>query len=152
MRWEAPSIAAYAQGAGFGRPDLHTATAIALAGSGGIDHYDVAAGAPGTGRWVGLWALNVDEWPEFPIDQLLTPDGAAGAAYELTQRCAGFGWSAVWRNGYERPWVDHAAVSYGLRPFQEHDRHPIAISAARRYQMTGAGRHHIGVTHTARRT
>lgn len=144
MRWEGPSIARFATDVGFTRPALHTATAIALAGSGGIDHYDVAAGSPGTGRYVGLWALNVDEWPDYTADELQAPQRAAEVAYELTQRCAGFGWSAVWRAGNDRRWLDHAAVAYGREPFGETEHTPIMLNRAERQVRTMAhrlGRH-----------
>lgn len=129
MKWEGPSISDYAARAGFVRPDLHTATAIALVGSAGLDHYDVAAGPPGTGRYVGLWALNVDEWPEYRADWLLNPANAARAAYELTKRVGGFGWSAVWRAGTERTWLDHAAQAATLPPYREDEHAPIASRA-----------------------
>jgi len=140
MRWEAPSISRFAQTAGFAPPALHTATAIALAGSGGIDHYDVRAGVPGCGRWVGLWALNTDEWPEYRPDDLHDPQAAANVAYALTVRCAGFGWSAVWRAGHDRRWAAHAATASSLDPFLEADHVPIHLNLAER-QLAAIGRH-----------
>lgn len=148
MRWEAPSIARFATEAGFVRPDVHTATALALASSGGLDHYDLSAGIPGAGRWVGLWGLNVDEWPEYAADELTDPERAAQVAYELTQRCVGFGWSSSWRAGRERHWLDHVIAAHGRDPFTETDHVPIVLNRAER-QITALahrtrGRHRYG--------
>jgi hypothetical protein len=131
MKWDAATISRFAADAGFTRPDVHTATAIALAGSGGIDHYDIAAGAPGSGRYVGLWALNIDRWPQWSADELYAPERAAEVAYELTQRTGGFGWSAVWQAGSDRHWLDHAATAYGGAPFAEQVDVPIMVPTAR---------------------
>lgn len=132
MKWGASTVAHFVAEAGFTRPDLHTATAIAMAGTNGIDHYDVAVGIPGSGRYVGLWAINVDEWPEYRADWLLEPHNAAKAAYDLTRRNAGFGWSAVWRNGCDRHWLTQAAVAHSLEPFREVTSAPIRSLVARR--------------------
>lgn len=127
MRWEAPTVAQFARDAGFHGPALHVATSIALAASGGLDHYDVSAGAPGAGRWVGLWALNTDEWPEYSPGELTDPQRAAQVAYELTQRCAGFGWSSAWRAGRDRPFYEHAATSSTLPAYQEREFATIGV-------------------------
>lgn len=132
MKWGTPTIAHYAATAGFVRPQLHTATALALASSGGIDHYDHCVGLPGTGRYVGLWAIDSDRWPEYSPDTLKDPWLAARAAYELTQRCGGFGWSSVWAAGHERPHLAHAATAYTLEPFRERPDSPITLWQAQR--------------------
>lgn len=132
MKWGAPSISRFAGLAGFMRPDLHTATAIALAATNGIDHYDHRAGLPGSGHWAGLWAINVDQWAEYTTDELTDPQRAADAAYELTRRCDGFGWSSVWCAGHERRYVAHAATSHTFEPFRELSAAPIRTYTARR--------------------
>lgn len=129
MKWDAASIQKFARDAGFVDPDTHTATAIAMAGTGGLDHYDIACGAPGSGRYVGLWAINTDAWPELSPESLLNPTGAARAAYELTRRCAGFGWSDVWKAGTDRRWLDHAGVASSMEPFTPQHHVPIASYA-----------------------
>lgn len=132
MKWGAPSIARFAREAGFFPPGLHTATAIALAGSGGLDNYDMHAGIPGSGRYVGLWAINTARWPEYTPDELVVPARAAQAAYELTQRCDGFGWSAVWKAGTERRWLDVAAAGASRLPWGETEHAPMGITQAQR--------------------
>lgn len=132
MKWGAPSIAQFARDAGFAGPDLHTATAIALAGSGGIDSYDLHAGIPGAGRYVGLWAINVHEWPDYTRDELVVPARAARAAYELTKRCDGFGWSAVWRARTERRHLGVAAAASSRLPWGETVHAPMGIVTAQR--------------------
>lgn len=125
MKWEAPTIAEFAREAGFVRPELHTATAIALAGSAGIDHYDLSAGAPGAGRWCGLWAVNVNEWPDYTSAELVEPRRAAAVAYELTRRCDGFGWSSHWRSGADRRYLAVAGTASSMAPFHEHEHVPV---------------------------
>lgn len=130
MKWEAPSVSRFAADAGFVRPDLHTATSIALAATNGIDHYDVAVGIPGAGRYVGLWAINIDEWPEYDPRWLIVPENAARAAYDLTVRNSGFGWSAVWRAGTDRHYLDHAATAHTTEPFRELPSSHIRVRSA----------------------
>lgn len=132
MKWAAPSVARFAGLAGFMRPELHTATAIALAATNGIDHYDHRAGLPGSGRWTGLWAVNVDRWPEYTPDELFDPQRAAEAAYELTRRCDGFGWSDVWNAHHDLHYLAQAATAYTLEPFRERSPAPIRTYTARR--------------------
>lgn len=132
MKWGAPTVSRFAGLAGFVRPDLHTATAIALAASNGIDHYDHRAGLPGSGRWAGLWAINTDRWPEYTPDELTDPHRAAEAAYELTVRCGGFGWSDVWAAGRDRHYLALAATAHTLEPFRELSPAPIRTYTARR--------------------
>lgn len=134
MKLEPATIAHYASHAGFVGPDLHTATAIAWVGSGGLDHYDFSAGSPGVGRYVGLWAIDVCEWPDYAVDTLMAPQSAARAAHELTERVGSFAWSSVWRTGSERPWLDHAARAATEHPFRERETSPIvAVHLARHY-------------------
>lgn len=132
MKWGAPSIAQFARDAGFFPPDLHTATAIALAGSGGLDNYDMHAGIPGAGRYVGLWAINVVQWPDYTADELVVPARAAQAAHELTERLGGFGWSAVWRARNERRFLDVAASGSTRLPWGETEHAPMGITTAHR--------------------
>lgn len=133
MRWSPATIAHYATGAGFVRPDVYTATAIALAASGGIDHYDHSPGVPGAGRYVGLWGVDTDEWPDLAHD-VLTPHGAAVAAYELTRRCGGFDWSSCARAGAHLRHLDTAVQAMAGRPFTETVPAPITVLV---------GRHHL---------
>lgn len=131
MKWGAPSVARYGEDAGFHPPELHTATSIAMVATNGIDHYDVACGIPGSGRYVGLWAINTDQWTDYSPDWLLTPQNAAQAAYELTRRCDGFGWSPVWQAGLERHWLNHAATAATFAPWGENEHHPNALHVNR---------------------
>lgn len=119
MKWDAPSIARFAADAGFMRPDLHTATALALATTAGMDHFDWPVGFPGTGRYVGLWAIDADQHPEWSPDWLKRPENAATAAHDLTVRFGGFGWSAAWAAGRDQHYLAHAATAYTLEPFKE---------------------------------
>lgn len=139
MKWDASSIAEFGRRAGFAPPALHTATAIALAGSGGIDNYALRTGIPGTGHYVGLYALNVDEWPEYTADELVVPSRAAEAAHELTERVGGFGWSAVWRGAHEHRHLDVAATASSRLPWGETQHAPIGLHVVRR-QLDAMGR------------
>lgn len=139
MKWDAPSIAQFGRDAGFAPPALHTATAIALAGTNGIDNYSMHVGIPGAGHYVGLYACNVDEWPEYTADELVVPSRAAEAAYELTQRVGGFGWSAVWRAGHDARHLDVAATASSRLPWGETQHAPIRMHVAQR-QLDAMGR------------
>lgn len=119
MKWDASSIAAFAADAGFTRPELHTATALALSTTAGMDHYDIPVGLPGCGRYVGLWAIDVDRYPQWSPDWMKQPENAAQAAHDLTVACAGFGWSAAWVAGREHHLLEHAATAHTTEPFRE---------------------------------
>ena len=132
MKWDPPSIVRYATDAGFAPPALHTAVAIALAASNGVDNCDFATGIPGTGRYVGLWGINTDEWPEYAPDAMKRPSEAATAAHELTTRLGNFGWSAVWRAGSERRWLGVAATASTRLPWGEIQHATIGLHVAQR--------------------
>lgn len=119
MQWDASSIAQFARDAGFGRPELYTAIAVALAATNGIDHYDHTPGLPGTGRYVGLWAMDTDLWPDWTPEQLKVPETAAQAAYQLTERLNGFGWSPVWTAGKDAHYFARAVDAAQYRPYRE---------------------------------
>lgn len=130
MKWEAPSISRFASDAGFAGRDLHVATAIALACSGGVDTFDCRVGYPGTGRYVGLWGVNVDHWTDYEPGELAVPARAAQVAHELTQRVGGFGWSAAWRAGSDRRHYAAAATASTRLPWTEREHHPIGTVLA----------------------
>lgn len=106
MKLDTASIANVARGAGFVGRELHVATAVALASSGGLTHYHHTYGLPGTGDLRGLWAIDVDRWPGCADVDLYEPHTAAQAAQHLTDLTGGFGWSAVYRAG---TWARHEA-------------------------------------------
>lgn len=139
MRWGAPSVARFATDAGFFPPALHVATAIALAATGGHDTYDCRVGLPGAGRYVGLWAIDTDRWTDYDPHALSVPANAAQAAYELTERCGGFGWSPVWRGGHERTYLRDAASASTRLPFGEHEQVPIA-NVTTQHRLDALGR------------
>jgi hypothetical protein len=119
MQWDPSTIAKFATDAGFLRPELYTAVAVSLAATNGIDHYDHTPGLPGTGRYVGLWAINADAWPEWTPEELKVPETAAEAAYVLTERSDGFGWSAVWGAGRDAHYFAQAVDATQYRPYRE---------------------------------
>lgn len=108
MKLSAETVAHYARGAGFAGEAVVTATAIALATSGGLTEYHAVAGLPGSGDWRGLWGVNVDEYPQYRDVQLLDPAVAAAVAQELTATPGGFAWAGAYRNGHYRQLVDLA--------------------------------------------
>lgn len=125
MRYEPPTLAALAAGAGFARAELPTAVAVAVVASGGWPHADHAVGMPGCGRYVGLWGVDVDRWAEWTAAELYEPHTAAAAAYELTRLCDGFGWSAHWRAGTDRPHYGRAGIALTMAPYR--DREHVAV-------------------------
>lgn len=111
MMWQAEQVARFARGAGFHTDAVTTATAVALASSGGVAHYDHAVGVPGAGHYVGLWAIDIDRWPEYADRDLHVPYQAAEAAYDLTERHGGWSWSAVHEAGHHLAYVAHAGTA-----------------------------------------
>lgn len=110
MRWEAVEIAKFARGAGFHGDDVTTATAVALATSGGVASFDVSAHAPGCGHWVGLWGVNVDKYPELADRDLHVPYVAAAVAHELCERHGGWEWAPAFTSGQYVPFLAHAGT------------------------------------------
>lgn len=125
MRLEAPTLHALAERAGFVRPELPVAVAIALVASGGHPHHDHPVGAPGTGRYVGLWGIDVDRWGDYDAESLYDPWAAAQAAYALTRRNDGFGWSAHWRAGTDRAHYETAISAAAARPYRDTEYLPV---------------------------
>jgi hypothetical protein len=115
-------IRSFASWAGFAGDHLVTATAIALAESGGDP---TAAGDPTLGHSFGLWQINSKEHPEFDPHQLLGPAYNARAAFEV-YRDAGASfepWSTFKSGAYKKflplpsdQTADAAPVSTGLPP------------------------------------
>lgn len=125
MRYEPPTLAALATDAGFVRGELPTAVAIAIAASGGHPHHDHPTGMAGCGRYVGLWGVDVDAYPEWAPADLYDPQAAARAAYDLTRRYDGFGWSAHWRAGTDRPHHAWAGTALVAHPYRDVEHRPI---------------------------
>lgn len=133
MRWSPATLSHLAASAGFTHPDLSTATALALAASGGIDTYDHAVGLPGCGRYVGLWGIDVDRWPHL-APELHIPARSAEAAYALTVEHDGFGWSPCYRAGTDQRHHDLALVASSVGAFREDVPAPISSAALTHYE------------------
>jgi hypothetical protein len=111
VRWDATEIARFARGAGFAGEHVTTATAVALATSGGNAAYDFRAGAPGAGHWVGLWGIDVDRWTELADHDLHVPQHAATAAYGLTSATGGWEWAGAHGTHYQTHYTEHAGAA-----------------------------------------
>lgn len=93
MKLTAAQIAQYASNAGFTGDDLATATAIAIAESGGdptiqgdwtLDGKIVPKGTPGAvATSIGLWQIHFTVHPEYDPQSLLDPQYNASAAFDL---------------------------------------------------------------------
>lgn len=152
MRWDAAQIAKVARAAGFGHDDTVTATALALVTSGGLDHYDYRPGSPGSGRYVGLWGIDVDRWPWYQSRPLEVPFVAAQTAYELVRDHWGWHWSPWYVAGQWRHYIDHAGTEasrdYADQPLERSNTittssHRIAAAVARARALR-ASHHSIG--------
>lgn len=110
MRWDAHQLANVARAAGFAHDDVVTATALAISTSGGLDHYDYRPGSPGSGRYVGLWGIDVDRFPWLAARPLEVPQVAAQTAYELVADHWGWHWSPWYVAGHWRAHVEHAGT------------------------------------------
>lgn len=111
MRWDAVEIARFARGAGFAGEAVTTATAVALATSGGVATFDHRVGFPGVGHYVGLWGIDVDRWPEYAGADLHVPHRAATAAHELVEATGGWAWAPVWGTSHFHAMRPHAGVT-----------------------------------------
>lgn len=118
-QWGSLKVADFARAAGFSGGSLHDAVALAIAASGGADHYrHNPISAPGAERR-GLWAIRVDEVPAEMVADLFDPAvnaGVARALYGLSG--ATFGWHPTWINGtaaHVRPAVVAHVTSRGKR-------------------------------------
>jgi hypothetical protein len=111
VRWDAVEIARFARAGGFQGDEVTTATAVAMATSGGVASYDHHAGAPGAGHWVGLWGIDVDRWPQYAAADLHVPRHAAKAAHELVEETGGWEWAPAAGTSYEQAMRPHAGVS-----------------------------------------
>jgi Lysozyme like domain len=98
--WGSPAIATIAKAAGFSGDALHDAVALALAASGGADHYRYnPISLPGAERQ-GLWAIRVDEVPPDRIVDLFNANHCAAIARELwVASSKSFGWHPAWVSG-----------------------------------------------------
>ena len=103
-------LARFARNAGFGRDDVPIAAGLAYATTGGADHYDFVAGAPGVGHYVGLWGVDVDEHRRYRSHDMHDPRVAAAVAFELHQAAGDFEWCPAFAAGAHRPYVAHAAI------------------------------------------
>lgn len=110
MRLDPAVIARHARAAGFVGATVAEAVALAYATSGGITTYDYAAGAPGSGRWQGLWGVDTDRWPDYARYDLAAPHVAARVARALYLAHDGWGWSPVWRAGSHVPYLAMAGT------------------------------------------
>lgn len=129
--WGAQGVARFARAAGFKGEALHDAVALALAASGGADHYAYnPISAPGAERR-GLWAVRVDEQPAELVGDLFDPSHAARVARALWEGASqSFGWHPTWINGQaaiKRAYVPQAlrgnaahADSVPVRSFSDH--------------------------------
>jgi len=98
--WGAQGVARFARAAGFRGESLHDAVALALAASGGADHYRYnPISAPGAERR-GLWALRVDEIPAELLGDLFDPTHN-GAVVRALWEASGesFAFHPTWING-----------------------------------------------------
>jgi hypothetical protein len=98
--WGSDAVARWATGAGWRGEALHDAVALAIAASGGADHYrSNPISTPGAERR-GLWALRVDEVPAHVADDLWLPSVCAQVAHNLWSASDGsFAWHPVWISG-----------------------------------------------------
>lgn len=98
--WGFDAVAKIAKGAGFSGEALHDAVSLAMAASGGADHYRYnPIGTPGAERR-GLWAIRVDEVPAGETPDLFSASVSAAVARALWQLSSeSFGWHPAWITG-----------------------------------------------------
>lgn len=139
--WGPHVVARFARAAGFNGEALHDAVALAMAASGGADHYSHNPIAhPGAERR-GLWAIRVDQVPTELAADLFDGADNARVARRLWEDSGGaFSWHPTWINGAaarEREWTVRALTQRNalggireLRPFSDALGHMIAVANA----------------------
>lgn len=127
MKWGPSSICQFARDAGFPWRVVAPAAAIALASSGGHDNYDMAAGIPGAGHWKGLWAIDIDRWPDYAALDLADPETAAQAAARLCLAVGSFRWSPAFCSGQYRHWLGITVPAMSLPARIEPVHAPVAL-------------------------
>lgn len=122
---------------GWPQPMVPAAVATALAASGGRASYRHKILPGPSAHYVGLWGLDVLEFPQHAGADLTNPYVASKVAWELTERREGFGWCPAWRSGAYVPYVERgtAVVSRVMTAETEHvplvtDRLPSFMHAA----------------------
>jgi hypothetical protein len=122
-----PSIVRFLENAQTPRDLIPGLTALAVVTSGGNDNYDVTAGSPGSGHWVGLWGLDVDRWPQYADLDLQHPQTAADVAHELTRHTKCLDWTPAYAAGWWRPYYGPAKMAMSRQPFHEVRHAPVAV-------------------------
>jgi hypothetical protein len=99
-QWGVAAVAGWASRAGWSGDELHHAVAVAMAASGGADHWCYnPTSVPGVERR-GLWAIRVDEVEPDEVARLFDPSAAAVIAHRLWSSAGGhWQWHPVWITG-----------------------------------------------------
>lgn len=117
--WGPVAIARFAKEVGFIGETLHDAVSLAIAASGGADHYrHNPISMPGAERQ-GLWATRLDQTPEGLVVDLFDPKDSARVARVLWEQSGGsFAWHPTWITNAaaaQREWVTSALTPGGKR-------------------------------------
>lgn len=115
MRWDDPSIAGFAYRAGFRSGDQATAVAIALATSGGDDAYEYSPLFGPRHHWVGLWGVDILEFPQFDASLMRNPVYCAEAAYFIWAATGtSWAWSQAFTSGAYKRYAAEGAFATSL--------------------------------------
>jgi len=109
--WSVPAVATYAARSGWRGSDLHYAVAVAVAASGGADHYrQNPTTLPGSERR-GLFALRVDQLPDDATPDLYDPQTNADMARVFYRAVGDWGWHPVHVSGAATNALDYVKAS-----------------------------------------
>lgn len=113
-------LAGVARAAGFSGPSVFTATAVALAESGGRVHAANTAGNTPPSRDRGLWQINDHYHPEVTDEQAFNPVGCGLAAYRISS--GGRQWTqwSTWNSGAALKLLPRAKTA-------GHDQHGLQV-------------------------
>lgn len=104
---------------GWPAPMVTPAVAIALAASDGRASYRHVIDPGPSAHYVGLFGLDVVEFPQHAGADLTNPYTASKVAWELTEKRQGFGWCPAWRSGAYAPFVERATAVASRMPTHE---------------------------------
>lgn len=111
MRWDDPSLAGFAQRAGWEGGDVNVAVAVILATSGGDDAYGYQPPYTPGHTYVGLFGIDTGAYPQFDGSLMRNPIYNAEAAFTLwTQAGKSFKWNQAFTSGAYK----HFAAEAGL--------------------------------------
>lgn len=130
MKLDAATIAQLARDAGFDRDDVVTATAVALATSGGLTHHERVSPYSAHNDAHGLWGLTPMLRADVDGCDWYDPTSSAVAVKKLHRIYDGWSWSPAYRSGAYEAFVPHAATEASRVMYRQPARNVSRVPSA----------------------